>query len=68
MEGKCVRCELQGISNRSRRHTFGAGLDKQPEYVEAIVLCERRQGLQSTLLFHTSILIEIKLDCQVLFR
>jgi len=44
MESERVWCELQGVGDGSGRHTFGAGLNKQPENVKPIVLGKCRQS------------------------
>ncbi|MNC95669.1 hypothetical protein D3C83_128440 [compost metagenome] len=41
------------------RHALRSRLDKEAEDIETIVLCQRRQNIDSVLLFHVSIGIEM---------
>jgi hypothetical protein len=68
VESQCVGCEIESISNGSRRHSLRTGLYKQPEYIEPIVLCERRQGGNSVCLFHISMIVEINFVVKIYFN
>src|SRR5262249_9010982 len=59
MESQGVGREIESVCDCARWHALRSSLHKQPEYIEAIVLRERRQGSNSICLFHISIVVEI---------
>ena len=59
MESQGIGREIESVCDRARWHALRSSLHKQPEYIEAIVLRERRQGGNSIRLFHISIVVEI---------
>jgi len=59
MEGEGVGRETERFGHTTCCHAFGAGLDQKPEYIEAVFLCEGRQGCYGGYFFHISTNIEI---------
>jgi hypothetical protein len=59
VESEGIGREIEGFCDCARWHAPRTSLHKLPEYVEAIILCERRQRGNSICLFHISIFIEI---------
>jgi hypothetical protein len=68
MKGQRIWSEAEGGSDRARRHSLGAGLHEQPEYVEPIILSESGQGRDDIRLFHISTNMEMTRRRQVIFQ
>jgi len=59
MEGQRVGRKRERVGDGSGRHAPRSGLHQQPEYFEAIFLCERGESRDSIFLFHISTNIEM---------
>jgi hypothetical protein len=59
VERQGIGREIESVCDRSRWQAPRSSLHKQPKYVEAIVLRERRQGGNSICRFHISMFVEI---------
>lgn len=68
VKSQCVRRKPERIRDRARRHALRTGLNKQPEYIETVILGEGGKCREGCYFFHISTNIELSDACQELFR